>query len=69
MGYNLPGTVGNLPESADNLSDNREPRLGTSMIIPGTGLHFLDSGKLHHSLSADGYQAQETAVWGLQVVN
>ena len=69
MECNLPDTAGSLPESANNLPDSREPLVCTGMVIPGTELHLPNSGKLHHSLSADEYQVLETAVRELQVVD
>lgn len=76
MVYNLPETVDNLPESADslpasadNLPDSREPEVCIGMAFPGTGLHLPNSGKLHRSLSADGYQVLKTVVGGLQRVD
>ncbi|KAM2369328.1 hypothetical protein FF1_046618 [Malus domestica] len=74
--YSLPKTMDNLIESADSLLESadslpnsREPQVCTGMVIPGTGLRPLGSGKLYRGLSADDYQVLETAVRGLQVVD
>ncbi|KAM2000677.1 hypothetical protein COP1_007667 [Malus domestica] len=67
--YTLPRTVDNLHEFADSLLDSKELHVCTSMILPDYGLCPIGSGKLHRSLSTDDYQALETAVRGLHVVD